>query len=105
MKSILPAAALAVVAAWPAAAQTRLPSQIAIENRRAAAMTSLEILDSEGKVIARLQRPLASGRKGSLRLQRGNGCDVTVQARFADDGEVDETLDLCKEKILRFSGD
>jgi hypothetical protein len=88
MKSLLPTAALAVLAAWPAAAQT-----------------SLEILDVEGKVIARLQRPLASGRKGALRLQRASGCDFTVQARFDDEGEVDETLNLCREKVLRFSGE
>jgi hypothetical protein len=86
----------------PATAQTRLPAQIALENQRAANLTSLEILDGEGKVIARLQRPLAAGRKGSLRLGRTQGCDMTVQARFDDESEVDETLNLCREKVLRF---
>jgi hypothetical protein len=98
----LAAAAAAILAASPAAAQTRLPAQLALENLRAANLTSLEILDGEGKVIARLQRPLAAGKKGSIRLQRTRGCDMTVQARFDDEGEVDETLNLCREKVLRF---
>jgi hypothetical protein len=73
-----------------------------LENLRTANLVSLEILDSEGKVIGSLQRPLAAGKKGSVRLSRGQGCDMTVQARFDDEGEVDETVNLCREKVLRF---
>jgi hypothetical protein len=95
-------AALAALLAAPAAAQTRVPARMPIENLRAANLVSLEILDGEGKVVARLARPLAAGGKGALRLARARGCDMTVQARFDDEGEVDETLNLCREKVLRF---
>jgi hypothetical protein len=95
------AAALLAFAAT-AMAQTRLPAEIRVENLRTANMTSLEVLDAEGKVVGRLARPLPAGKKLALRLQRGQGCDMTVQARFDDDGEVDETLNLCREKVLRF---
>jgi hypothetical protein len=98
---ILAAGALAL-AAGSAFAQSRPPGQVAVENRRAANLTSLEVMDGEGKVIGRLQRPLAAGKKSALRLQRAQGCDMTVQARFDDDGEVDETVNLCREKVLRF---
>jgi hypothetical protein len=102
MKSITVATAAFLLAAGAASAQTRLPPQLAIENLRAANLTSLEILDGEGKVIARLTRPVAAGKKSTVRLQRAQGCDMTVQARFDDEGEVDETLNLCREKVLRF---
>jgi hypothetical protein len=93
---------LLALAAAPALAQSRPSGQVAIENRRSANLTSLEVMDSEGKVIGRLARPLAPGGKSTLRLQRAQGCDMTVQARFDDDGEVDETVNLCREKVLRF---
>jgi hypothetical protein len=103
MRTILAAtAAIAALSATSATAQTRLPGQIAVENRRAANLTSLEVLDGEGKVVGRLARPLAAGKKSALKLQRAQGCDMTVQARFDDEGEVDETLNLCREKVLRF---
>jgi hypothetical protein len=100
-RAILIAAALAL--SVPAAvAQTRLPAEMRLENLRAANLVSLEIMDGEGKVIGRLQRPLAAGKKSAIRLTRTTGCDMTVQARFDDEGEVDETLNLCREKVLRF---
>ncbi len=95
----LPAVALSPSNAW---AQTRPPAEIRVENLRPANLVSLEILDGAGKVVARLARPLAGGKKSSVRLQRTQGCDMTVQARFDDEGEVDETLNLCREKVLRF---
>jgi hypothetical protein len=91
-----------LIAPQAASAQTRLPAQINLENLRAANLVSLEVLDGEGKVVARLARPLPSGKKAALRLGRATGCDMTVQARFDDEGEVDETLNLCREKVLRF---
>jgi hypothetical protein len=96
------AAAALILLASSASAQTRMPGEMRLENLRAANLVSLEILDGEGRTIGRLQRPLAAGMKGSVRLQRGQGCDMTVQARFDDDGEVDETVNLCREKVLRF---
>lgn len=101
LKVLSVAAGLAILSA-PASAQTRLPADMRLENLRAANLVSLEILDGEGKVIGRLQRPLAAGKKGALKLQRTQGCDMTVQARFDDEAEVEETLNLCREKVLRF---
>jgi hypothetical protein len=97
----LSAAAFSLLAS-AASAQTRLPAEMRLENLRAANLISLEILDGEGKMIGRLQRPLAAGRKGAIKLTRTRGCDMTVQARFDDEAEVDETLNLCREKVLKF---
>ncbi len=83
-------------------AQTRLPAQINVDNQRAATLTELVVADGEGKIIARLARPLAAGKKSVLKLGKAKGCAMTIQARFDDEGEVDETLNLCKEKVLRF---
>jgi hypothetical protein len=96
------AACALAFASVTAEAQTRLPGELRVENLRPANLVSLEILDGEGKVIARLARPVAGGKKAQLRLQRANGCDMTVQAKFDDDGEVEETLNLCRERVLRF---
>lgn len=101
-KTMLVTAGALALLAGGAAAQTRLPAELRVENQRAANLVSVEILDGEGKVIGRLARPLAAGKKAAMRLQRGRGCDMTVQARFDDEGEVDETINLCREKVLRF---
>jgi hypothetical protein len=100
-RALTAACALALVSV-SAAAQTRLPGELRVENLRPANLVSLEILDGEGKVVARLARPIAGGKKAQIRLQRANGCDMTVQAKFDDEGEVDETLNLCRDKVLRF---
>jgi hypothetical protein len=95
-------ATIVMISPISAMAQTRLPAQVNVENRRAANLVSLEVIDGGGNVIARLARPLAAGRSSVVRLGRATGCDMTVQARFDDEGEVDETLNLCREKVLRF---
>jgi hypothetical protein len=95
-------AAAAMMLSGAAHSQTRLPAQINVDNQRAATLTELVVADGEGKVIARLARPLAAGKKSVLKFSKAKGCEMTVQARFDDEGEVDETLNLCKEKVLRF---
>jgi hypothetical protein len=100
MKAILVAGA-ALLAPAVAHAQSRLPAEVRVENLRPANLVSLEITDGEGKVIARLGRPLAGGKKGVVRLGRAKGCDMAIQARFDDEGEIDETVNLCREKVLR----
>jgi uncharacterized iron-regulated protein len=103
MTRTLALAATAILLATTASqAQTRLPAQVNIDNQRAATMTELLVSDSEGKVIARLGRPLAAGKKSALKLGKARGCEMVVQAKFDDEGEVEETLNLCREKVLRF---
>ncbi len=94
---------LLMAAAAPALAQSRPPAQINLDNRRAATLTALTVADAQGKVLGQLARPLAAGKKGVLRLGRAQGCELMVQARFDDEGEVDETVNLCREKVLRFT--
>lgn len=104
MKTVFSAAAILLAsAAMPALAQSRPPAQVNLDNQRAALLTSLTVADSEGKVVGQLARPLAAGKKGMLKLTRAKGCEMTVQARFDDEGEVDETVNLCREKVLRFT--
>jgi hypothetical protein len=86
-----------------AMAQSRPPQQINVENRRAATLTEVLIADGEGNAVARLGQPLAAGKRIALRMTKAKGCDFTVQAKFDDDGEVEETLNLCREKVLRFT--
>jgi hypothetical protein len=91
------------VALGSAGAQTRLPTQINLDNQRTATLTELTLTDAEGKAVGRITKPLSAGKKSVLKLSRGKGCDVTVSARFDDEGVVEETLDLCSEKVLRFT--
>jgi hypothetical protein len=101
MKRLITAAAF-TLAASAASAQTRLPAQMPVENARAANLTELVITDAEGKAVARLTKPLAAGKKSSLKLAKVKGCEMNVSARFDDEGEVDEVVNLCREKRLRF---
>ena len=104
MQTTIAGAALFVaLAAAPALAQSRPPAQINLDNQRAALLTALTVSDSEGKVVGQLSRPLAGGKKGVLRLTRGKGCEMSVSARFDDEAEIDETVNLCREKVLRFT--
>jgi hypothetical protein len=80
----------------------RLPASMALDNQRAATLTGLELADSEGTVIGRLARPLAAGKKATMRLSRGKGCEIAVRGQFDDEGEVEEIVNLCREKVLRF---
>ncbi len=88
--------------AQAAKAQARLPAQMNIDNQRPAAMTELSITDAEGKVIGKIARPLAAGKKSVVKLAKAKGCEFAVQARFDDEGEVEATVNLCREKQLRF---
>jgi hypothetical protein len=101
MMSALALAALVVGAEAQQRGQ-RLPASMPLENTRAANLTALEVSDSDGKVIGRLTRPLAAGKKASLRLTKGKGCEMTVRGQFDDDGEIDDTVNFCREKVLRF---
>ncbi len=96
------AAAVFTLTATALSAQTRLPAQMPVENARAANLTELVITDAEGKSIARLAKPLAAGKKSSIKLAKAKGCEMTVSARFDDEGEVEEVVNLCREKRLRF---
>jgi hypothetical protein len=100
--AILSFASLQTAAAQSAKAQPRLPAQVSIDNQRPATMTELAITDAEGKVIGKLTRPLAAGKKSVVKLAKAKGCEFNVQARFDDEGEVDATVNLCREKRLRF---
>jgi hypothetical protein len=99
---IIGATAALVMSTTVTLAQSRPPGQMPIENRRAAMLTEATIADADGKVVGRLARPLAAGKKSAIRLQQARGCDFTVQAKFDDEGEIDETVNLCREKVLRF---
>jgi hypothetical protein len=102
MISHLAAAAVFMLAASAASAQTRLPAQMSVENERGANLTELVISDAEGKAIARLAKPLAAGKKATVKLAKSKSCEMTIAARFDDEGEVDEVVNLCREKRLRF---
>jgi hypothetical protein len=102
-KSLASAALLLLAFSAPSLAQTRPPAQIALENRRAASLTELTVADADGNVVGRLARPIAGGKKSVLKLTRPKGCEMAVQAKFDDEGEVEETINFCREKVLRFT--
>ncbi|HRK24197.1 MAG TPA: hypothetical protein PLQ11_04510 [Beijerinckiaceae bacterium] len=94
----------------PAFAQSRAkaakpPAAVTITNARAGAtMTDFGLTDAEGKVIARLAKPLASGKSASLKLGKGAKCVMTAIANFDD--MTDSTsgdVDVCKDKVVRFT--
>jgi hypothetical protein len=87
-----------------AAAQSRtarLPAQIPVQNARAANLVEMTIQSADGTALAQLAQPLAPGKRVNVKLARGQGCTVAVLARFDDEAEIEGSLDLCREKIIR----
>lgn len=95
-----------LVAVGPAfaAPAPKPPGQIALVNARAVPLMGLELALADGTSIARLAKPLAPGKRVMLKLGKGATCTLAVAARFEDEAEpAAETVDVCKDKSLRFT--
>ena len=79
-------------------------TEIVLTNARQANVTGVSVTNAEGKAVAALKKPLAPGKKISLKLAKNAGCTVSVNASFSDDAEFDQTdVDLCADKNVRFT--
>lgn len=88
------------------AQQAKPPAQITIHNLRAVPLTSLEITTSgdQPKLVAKLAKPLAPGKRIAVKLSKPSGCTYFVLAKFSDEAESEsDGLDLCKEKVIRLT--
>ena len=99
------AGGLACCAAAGATANTS-PAQIKITNMRAAPLTTFEVATTgdQSRLVGKLDKPLAPGKSASIKLNKPNGCNYFVLAKFSDDAESDaESMDLCKERTIRLT--
>jgi hypothetical protein len=106
---VIPAVLLALTV--PAAAQARkkaaakVPAAITVTNARATGvLNDFGLTDPQGKVFARLGKPLAPGKSVSLKVNKGATCVMTAVGNFDDmsDSSVGD-VDLCKDKVVRFT--
>ncbi|WP_375461829.1 hypothetical protein [uncultured Enterovirga sp.] len=75
---------------------------LSVQNDSQNALISLEV-SGEGK-SARLAKPLKPKGKTTLRLPALKSCTVSVAAGFENSGEAQASdLDICKEKVVRFT--
>jgi len=96
-------ASLLIVPAGAAPAR-KAPAQVTLVNGRSATLTGLELTLADGKSVAKLGKPLAGGKKTVLKLGKGATCTLGLAASFEDDAEpVADTVDICKDKSLRFT--
>lgn len=87
-----------------AAAQAGKPkaksaTSLTLTNKRAVPLVAFEVSQGgeNGKVVARLSKPLAPGKKLVLPLKGGKGCVYDLRGAFADDSEVEtENYDICR---------
>ena len=92
--------ALASPAAAAPKAKKKVPGAIEVSNKRAITLSSFELAGADGKPVAKLAKPLAAGKKTSLRLVRAKGCDYVARWQFEDAGDQAQ-VDLCNDpKII-----
>lgn len=106
--TIFALAALGLAAAGPAAAAPRAkpgkaPSSIEISNQRQANLTEFELLAAgpdgkavASKIVARLSKPLAGGKKAKLALKGAKGCEFVARWKFEDAGD-EADVNLCND--------
>lgn len=103
--AVLTVAVLSAVS--PALAQAnvarRPPAAITLSNARSANLIEFALATAEGKVVARITKPLAAGQKIKLTLQKGAACVLEVSATFDDESEnAGGQVNVCKDANVRF---
>ena len=73
---------------------------VAVTNARAVPATAVSI--GAGTKTVSISKPLAPNATATLKLPKMTGCRVTVAASFADESVVEEQIDVCKERTVRF---
>lgn len=106
MKTIVLAAVATLLTFGAADAQGRKAksaSEVMITNARASAVNGLSITNAEGQSVGGISTPIAAGGKARIKLQKGAGCVLTVEASF-DDETVSgpDQVDACADKNVRF---
>jgi len=79
----------------------RNASELVIVNERQIEVTGLEVADQSGKSLVQLAKPLAPGKRTTLKLPKGAGCTFNISVAYADEGETEGATDACKDKTLR----
>lgn len=99
-----------VALAAPVAAQTRakagkVPAAVTVTNARASGdLNDFGLTNAQGKVFARLAKPLSPGKSVSLKLSKGAACVMTAVGNFDDLSESTAVdVDVCKDKLIRFT--
>ncbi|MDE2578650.1 MAG: hypothetical protein KGL46_07605 [Hyphomicrobiales bacterium] len=93
-----PAIVAPALAAPRSKARAHPPASVSIINQRSVSLTSFEIAGAgeDGKVIARLAKPLGAGKKASLPLRGANGCEFVARWQFEDAGD-EANINLCHD--------
>lgn len=92
----------APAAAAPRAKAKQAPGAIDISNDRKVALNAfvLSTPGADGKVVAKLAKPLAAGAKIKLKIARAKGCEYLARWEFEDAGD-EAPVDLCHDpKII-----
>lgn len=97
------ATASVAVAKSKTAPKSKLAAVVDLENKRPASLMSFEIVmpaDTDGKgaekVVAKLAKPLASGKRMKLRLEGAKGCVFEARWKFEDTSDAG-FVDLCHD--------
>lgn len=83
-----------------AAPKAKLAAAVNVENKRAVSLIFFEIVMTGGndreKVVAKLEKPLASGESAKLPLTGADGCIFEARWKFEDVGDAG-SVDLCSD--------
>jgi hypothetical protein len=84
-----------------AQAKPKPATALVVANARAVPATTVSV--EAGSKTVSLSKPLPPNGKTTLKLPKMTGCTVSVTASFADESVVEQEVDVCKEKTLRFT--
>jgi hypothetical protein len=93
--------ALSLSSAAFAQGKPKPATALVVANARAVPATTVSV--EAGSKTVSLSKPLAPNGKATLKLPKMTGCMVSVSASFADESVVEQEVDVCKEKTLRFT--
>jgi hypothetical protein len=97
--AILAALSLSAGYAMAQAGKAKSATSLTLTNKRSVPLIAFEVSQGGegGKIVARLNKPLAPGKKLVMPFKGGKGCVYDLRGAFADDSEVEtENYDICR---------
>lgn len=108
MRALVLSCLILSVAAAAASAQSRASAgsarEAVIVNARTSALSGLSLTGAAGQSVGGISKPVPPGQSVRIKLAKGAGCVLTVEASFDDETASDPAqVDVCADKTVRFT--
>ena len=92
----LMALAIAAPAAAAPKAKMKAPGAVEVFNKRAVSLNAFVLTNEAGKTVGKLAKPVAAGKKASVKIAAGKGCAYLARWEFEDAGD-EAQVNLCND--------